>query len=202
MGLLSKKEKNIDKPAKEWGSGIPNYSQDDLMTEYDKLNFAMNIVKQCELDANGYDIVAATDQVGQIPNFVCEKDGKRFFIVVKCDIAPEMPIPAYNNLKPFHTKGSKWVGYIVKMDGVTYYIAGDTDANEDVKKVKCDIALIPIGGHYTMDKKQAADLICCMKPKAAIPTHYGEVVGSPTDGGDFKDYIDIVDKEIQVELKL
>jgi len=111
-------------------------------------------------------------------------------------------VPAYNNLKPFHTKGSKWVGYLVKMDGITYYVAGDTDANEDVKKVKCDVALIPIGGHYTMDKKQAADLISGMKPKAAIPTHYREVVGSPTDGADFKDYIDIVDKEIQVELKL
>lgn len=111
-------------------------------------------------------------------------------------------VPAYNNLKPFHTKGSKWLGYIVKMDGITYYIAGDTDANEDVKKVKCDVALIPIGGHYTMDKKQAADLISEMKPNAAIPTHYGEVVGSPTDGADFKDYVDKVDKSIQVELKL
>ena len=111
-------------------------------------------------------------------------------------------IPAYNNLKPFHTKGSKWVGYLVKMDGITYYIAGDTDANEDVKKVKCDVALIPIDGHYTMDKRQAADLISGMKPKAAIPTHYGEVVGSPIDGSDFKDYIEIVDNEIQVELKL
>ena len=111
-------------------------------------------------------------------------------------------VPAYNNIKPFHTKSSKWLGYIVKMDGVSYYVAGDTDPNEDVKKVKCDVALIPIGGHYTMDKKHAADLICEMKPKAVIPTHYGEIVGSPTDGSDFKDYIDIADKEIQVELKL
>ena len=111
-------------------------------------------------------------------------------------------VPAYNILKPFHTKGSKWLGYIVKLDGITYYIAGDTDANEDVKSIKCDVALIPIGGHYTMDKKQAADMICDMKPKAVVPTHYGEVVGSPTDGTDFKKYIDSVDKEIQVELKL
>lgn len=111
-------------------------------------------------------------------------------------------VPAYNKLKPFHTKGSKWLGYVVKMDGIAYYVAGDTDPNEDVKKVKCDVALIPIGGHYTMDKKQAADLINGMKPKAAIPTHYGDIVGNPTDGAEFKDYIDIVDKDIQVELKL
>ena len=88
------------------------------------------------------------------------------------------------------------------MGGGKYDIAGDADVKEDVRKVKCDVAIIPIGGHYTMDKKQAADLICCMKPKAAIPTHYGEVVGNPTDGPDFKDYVEIVDKDIQVELKL
>lgn len=111
-------------------------------------------------------------------------------------------VPAYNKLKPFHTKSSRWLGYIVKMDGISYYVAGDTDPNEDVKKGKCDVALIPIGGHYTMDKKQAADLICGMKPNAVIPTHYGELVGNPADGNDFKDYVDIVDKNIQVELKL
>lgn len=111
-------------------------------------------------------------------------------------------VPAYNNLKPFHTKGNKWLGYIVKMDGITYYIAGDTDVNTDVKKVKCDVALVPIGGHYTMDKKQAADFICGMRPKAAIPTHYGDIVGNPADGTDFKDYIDSIDNGIQVELKL
>lgn len=111
-------------------------------------------------------------------------------------------VPAYNILKPFHTKISKWVGYVVKMDDITYYITGDTDANEDVKKVVCDVALVPIGGHYTMDKKQAAELICNMKPTAAIPTHYGEVVGNPEDGVDFKNLVMATDDKIQVELKL
>lgn len=111
-------------------------------------------------------------------------------------------VPAYNVLKPFHTKGSKWVGYNVKMDDVKYYVAGDTDPNEDVKRVRCDVALVPIGGHYTMDKKQAAELIATMKPKAAIPTHYGEVVGSPEDGAGFMALVRNIDEAIQVELKL
>ena len=111
-------------------------------------------------------------------------------------------VPAYNILKPFHTKDSKWVGYIVQMDGLTYYIAGDTDVNDDVRKVKCDLALIPIGGHFTMDKEQAAELICEMKPKAVIPTHYGAIVGRIEDGTDFKDHICAADKEIHVELKI
>jgi L-ascorbate metabolism protein UlaG (beta-lactamase superfamily) len=68
------------------------------------------------------------------------------------------------------------------MDDVTYYVAGDTDAQDDIRSLSCDVALIPIGGHFTMDRKQAADLICSMKPKAVIPTHYGSIVGNATDG--------------------
>lgn len=111
-------------------------------------------------------------------------------------------VPAYNKLKPFHTKSSKWVGYLVRMNDLTYYVAGDTDANEDVKKVKCDVALVPVGGHYTMDKKQAAEFVCEIKPAAVIPTHYGEVVGSPADGADFMNLVTSANETIQVELKL
>ena len=81
-------------------------------------------------------------------------------------------ISAYNKLKPFHPKGKKWQGYVVQMDGIRYYVAGDTDVNEDIRKVQCDVAMIPIGGHYTMDKKQAADYAAALKPQAVIPTHY------------------------------
>ncbi len=111
-------------------------------------------------------------------------------------------VPAYNKLKPFHPKGKKWQGYIVKMDDVRYYVAGDTDVNEDIQKVECDVALIPIGGHYTMDKKQAADYVANLKPKAVIPTHFGSIVGSKTDGVEFKDSLEKMDKNIQVEFKL
>lgn len=111
-------------------------------------------------------------------------------------------IPAYNKLKPFHPKMNKWLGYIVKMDDIRYYVAGDTDVNEDIKKVQCDIALIPIGGHYTMDKKQAADYIAELRPKAVIPTHYGNVVGDKADGQVFEDSVKKKCPDIQVELKL
>ena len=112
-------------------------------------------------------------------------------------------IPAYNLFpKPFHIKGKNWQGYLVKMDGISYYIAGDTDVNDDIKKVNCDVALIPIGGKFTMDRKQAADYITLIKPKAVIPTHYGEIVGHPTDGNEFKRFVETADGNIQVELKL
>lgn len=111
-------------------------------------------------------------------------------------------VPAYNKLKPFHPKVMKWQGYIVEMDGIRYYVAGDTDVNEDIKKVQCDVAMIPIGGHFTMDKKQAVDYIAGLKPGAVVPTHYGSIVGNKTDGEDFKNSLEKMDKDIQVDLKL
>lgn len=111
-------------------------------------------------------------------------------------------ISAYNRLKPFHPKAKKWQGYIVTMDDTRYYVAGDTDVNEDIKKVQCDVALIPIGGHYTMDKKQAADYIAGLKPKAVIPTHYGSIVGNKEDGREFRNDLEKLDKNIQVELRI
>lgn len=59
-----------------------------------------------------------------------------------------------------------------------YYIAGDTDITEENKKVKCDVALVPVGGTYTMDFKEEAMLINEIKPKIAVPIHYGSIVGT------------------------
>ena len=86
-------------------------------------------------------------------------------------------IPAYNRLKPFHPKSSGWVGYLLDIDGKKIYIAGDTDNNKENQKVSCHIAMVPIGGTFTMDAKAAAKLINTIKPELAIPTHYGSIVG-------------------------
>ncbi len=111
-------------------------------------------------------------------------------------------VPAYNVEKAFHTRDKAWLGYVVEMDGVRYYVAGDTDANEDNKKVACDVALIPVGGHYTMDKTEAADFAIELNPKAVIPTHYGSLIGPPSDGADFKSLVESKNPQIQVEIKL
>lgn len=91
-------------------------------------------------------------------------------------------IPAYNVGKQFHPQENQWVGYVVTMDSVKYYIAGDTDINDDVKKVQCDVALLPVGGTYTMTAEEAAQLSEILLPKLAIPTHYGSVAGKAEDG--------------------
>ena len=94
-------------------------------------------------------------------------------------------IPAYNVNKTFHPKENEWIGYIIEIKGIRYYIAGDTDITEESKKVKCDIAFVPVGGTYTMDFKEAAHLINEIKPKIVVPIHYGSIVGTKQDATDF-----------------
>lgn len=107
--------------------------------------------------------------------------------------------PAYNILKPFHPKSAEWVGYILRVDGKRIYIAGDTDATKEAKSVKCDIALVPIGGTYTMDAKKAAELVNTICPSVAIPVHYGNIVGKVSDGEVFADNVKDL---IKVEFKI
>ena len=63
----------------------------------------------------------------------------------------------------------------------------------------CDIALVPIGGTYTMDAHEAAQLINHLQPKVAIPTHYGSVVGSPADAAVFAKEVKF---PVKVEIKI
>ena len=95
-------------------------------------------------------------------------------------------IPAYNVNKQFHQKDNQWVGYIIEIDKTRYYIAGDTDVTPENKQVNCDVAFIPVGGTYTMNYTEAAELANAIKPKIVVPTHYGDIVGEKDDGEKFK----------------
>jgi L-ascorbate metabolism protein UlaG (beta-lactamase superfamily) len=95
-------------------------------------------------------------------------------------------VPAYNINKPYHTKGAGWVGYLIKVDGVTLYHAGDTDYIPEMKQLHPDIALLPVGGTYTMTAEEAAQAALVLRPKAAIPMHYGTVVGKLADADRFR----------------
>ena len=108
-------------------------------------------------------------------------------------------VASYNTLKPFHPKGAGWVGYILHDGGKRIYIAGDTDAVREAKQVKCDIALVPVGGTYTMNAKQAAELVNTIQPAVASPTHYGSAVGKKEDGEIFAGF---VKPPVLVELKM
>ncbi|MBR2523492.1 MAG: MBL fold metallo-hydrolase [Clostridiales bacterium] len=99
-------------------------------------------------------------------------------------------VPSYNVNKQFHPRSAGWVGYIVRMDDIDVYIAGDTDINDDIVNVSCDVAMVPIGGTYTMTASEAADLINQIGCEVAIPTHYGSVTGSEDMAEEFRSLVD------------
>ena len=120
------------------------------------------------------------------PNKQYEIDGVKF-----------ETIPAYNRDKSFHKREYNWVGYIVTVDEKRIYVAGDTDITEEAKQVKCNIAMVPIGGTYTMAWKEAVELIKTINPELAIPIHYKTIVGTKEDANCFKKFLQgIADVEV------
>lgn len=104
-------------------------------------------------------------------------------------------VPAYNENKKYHPKENKWVGYIIELDGLKYYIAGDTDNINEIQDIKCDIAFLPIGGEFTMNAKAAAALANKIDSKVIVPIHYGELVGTEED---LKEFLKLTDKDVEV----
>jgi L-ascorbate metabolism protein UlaG (beta-lactamase superfamily) len=95
-------------------------------------------------------------------------------------------VPAYNPDKQFHPKASNWVGFVIEIGSKRIYYAGDTDLTEEMKVLKdIDVALLPVGGTYTMNAKEAAEATMHIKPKLAIPYHWGDIVGGRDDAEQF-----------------
>jgi L-ascorbate metabolism protein UlaG (beta-lactamase superfamily) len=87
-------------------------------------------------------------------------------------------IPAYNLGKSFHSKEEDWVGFVIDFGGVLVYHAGDTDLIPEMKALSTaniDIALLPIGGTFTMNAGEAAKAAGIIRPKLAVPIHYGKI---------------------------
>jgi L-ascorbate metabolism protein UlaG (beta-lactamase superfamily) len=97
-------------------------------------------------------------------------------------------VPAYNVNKfrspgvPFHPKKAKHVGYLITVRGERLYFAGDTDHIPEMADLRCDVALLPVGGTYTMDAEEAARAAADIAPKVVVPMHWGAgVVGTKAD---------------------
>lgn len=109
-------------------------------------------------------------------------------------------LPSYNIDKEFHKKEYGWVGYKVIKNGTVYAVLGDTDATEELKQLEgIDVLFVPIGGTYTMNAKEAAELANTIKPKLAIPVHYGSIVGSKSDE---KEFLKTLDKKVKYKILL
>jgi len=100
-------------------------------------------------------------------------------------------VPAYNVGKAFHPKANNWLGAVVEMDGTRIYYAGDTDQIDEMGKLSdIDVALLPVGGTYTLDAAEAARAAKSIGCEAAIPYHYGDIVGSASDAEAFRSAAD------------
>ncbi len=120
-------------------------------------------------------------------------------------------IPAYNVNKfrapgiPFHPKSDEKLGYVVSVGNVNIYHAGDTDKipeMENLGELGIDIALLPVSGTYVMTPEEAAEAVDLIKPKVAIPMHWGAIVAGRKEAERFKKLVEpkgvkvvILDKE-------
>ena len=108
-------------------------------------------------------------------------------------------VPAYNTREEaldFHPQANRWVGYVLELDGRTYYHAGDTDHAPELDDIESDVAMVPIGGHFTMNAEEAAGLVRAIGPGVAVPMHYGFVVGQVSDADRFREAADPVPVEV------
>jgi L-ascorbate metabolism protein UlaG (beta-lactamase superfamily) len=102
-------------------------------------------------------------------------------------------VPAYNVNKfrsegvPFHPKEKKYVGYVIEIKGRRIYHAGDTDVIPEMKDIRATVALLPVGGTYTMNADEAAVAAKKIGVDLAIPMHYGTIIGDKSDAEHFRD---------------
>ncbi len=135
----------------------------------------------------------------------CQSKITRFNVSIKMEVVEpgqELDIgdikvsvlSSYNSDKHFHPKSENWVGYLLKINNVIIYHAGDTDLIPEMQKLtgykqpgKEFVALLPIGGRFTMNPEEAAEAANLIKPTLAIPMHYGSVVGTSEDAQEFRE---------------
>jgi L-ascorbate metabolism protein UlaG (beta-lactamase superfamily) len=139
-------------------------------------------------------IAAAKEEVSKVSpkEFKVVKPGDR----IKLGVFDIRAVPAYNTNKfaepgkPFHPKQDGKVGYVVTTkSGVSIYHTGDSDLIPEMGDLRPEIALLPVSGTYVMTVDEAVEAVSRIKPKIAIPMHYGSIVGSVEDARRFKDSV-------------
>lgn len=96
-------------------------------------------------------------------------------------------VPSYNRKKAFHPREKGWLGFIVTAGGKRIYYGGDTDVIPEMKNLKADIVILPVGGTYTMTAEEAAEAATRIGPEVAIPIHCGDLVGTMDDARRFRE---------------
>ncbi|AEH24208.1 metal-dependent hydrolase [Pyrococcus yayanosii CH1] len=100
-------------------------------------------------------------------------------------------VPAWHSSSDGKYSIGNACGYIIELDGVKIYHAGDTFVFKDMELFAelygpIDLALLPIGGHFTMGVEEAAKAVELLKPKKVIPMHYNTWPPISADPEEFK----------------
>ncbi len=139
-----------------------------------------------KVSTDGTTIIAPADTIGRLGPAKAVAPGEA---VTAAGITVQA-VAAYNVAKSFHPKGNNWIGAVITIDAKRIYYAGDTDLIDEMGELgDVDLALLPVGGTYTLDGPQAAQACEKIGCKAAVPYHWGDIVGSPADAKDFVDAV-------------
>ena len=139
-----------------------------------------------KVSGTGTKLIASADVVAKerarealLPGLTVELEGIRV-----------IGVPAYNTDKQFHPKKNNWVGFIIEIGAKRIYYAGDTDLTEEMKALRnIDVAMLPVGGTYTMSATEAVEATGYIQPKLAIPYHWGDIVGDRSDAEQFGEQV-------------
>ncbi len=118
-------------------------------------------------------------------------------------------IPAYNTYKEkqsYHPQKNGWVGYIINVNNKKIYHAGDTDfitEMKDLESSKLDVAILPMGGTYTMDVEDMIQAANAIKAKITIPMHYRHLLGEQYKAAEERIKKEIINSKVLIleELK-
>ncbi len=135
------------------------------------------------MDPNAINAVAADDTV-IVANAPCARqlEGKvkgKIVSIQEGDAVSEkgVEVRAVAGYNGHHPRGFN-VGYVFRVGDQTVFHGGDTDRVPEMSSLgDIDVALLPIGGTYTMAEEEAAEAVRMIRPKTAIPMHYGYATG-------------------------
>ena len=115
-------------------------------------------------------------------------------------------VPAYNDPdgehvdddgNPFHADGEV-IGLLLDIEGTTVFFTSDTDFLPHHESITADVFVPPIGGHYTMDRHEAAAFARSVEPGLVLPVHYDTFEAIETDAAAFAEELEA--DGIRVEL--
>lgn len=156
--------------------------------EIDSIKKVMNDSTVVYITEDGVEQAKAdglTNVVGVKPNSSYNVDGVEFSTVSAYNASPE---------RQNHKAEFNWVGYIVTLNGYTYYSAGDSDFIEEMKNITTpiDVAFFPIDGKYNMAEAEAAMAANAISPKVAVPYHYNNFVAEDKA----IDFVSLLDEDV------